>query len=204
MTNSSHFDQSWVSEVTLFGNNDINYNWMLWLKPITHESLWAVLYDEWWGRKGHGVNTVLKCCPNLSFQQHPNCVDREWVIPLSMPTCRGRTKPAVAAVYSGRMETGELGLCVHGSLKEFPEGRWQSYPPRVIFLCFCNHFLSHEGRGEKKKKSQWRSAVKRKVKKSRCNWEWEVVCVCWCVFSPCSLVWLEMMTLSRLKSIGTP
>lgn len=53
-------------------------------------------------------------------------------------------------LYTMEDRTG-VGLCVLDAFEEFPEERWQSYPPRVIFLCFRNHFLSHEGWGEKKK-----------------------------------------------------
>lgn len=102
----------------------------------------------------------------------------EWFRP-ACPPCRG----PVATGYDGRMEA----LCVHDSFEEFPEERWQSYPPHVIFLCFRNHFLSHKERGEEKKSDNdgepwnWRE----KKNKLRHNGEWEEVCVCRCVFSAC-------------------
>lgn len=40
LTNSRHFDESWVSGVTITGNNDINYNGMLRAKLLFYESFW--------------------------------------------------------------------------------------------------------------------------------------------------------------------
>lgn len=81
-----------------------------------------------------------------------------------------------------------LGLCVHDSFEEFPEEKWQSYPPRVIFLCSCNHFLSHEGRGEKKKKVTLPESKKNQKVKKQVEVQWITggsVCVYRCVFLAC-------------------
>lgn len=204
LTNSRHFDESWVSGVTITGNNDINYNGMLRAKLLFYESFWK---RKWASSPPASVVREERSPRSLLMSRWVEANSGSWVSDFA-PLVHPAEDPLLPDTTEG------WSLCVfmtpsRSSLKKGDK----VILPVSSFSALAITFSHTRNGGEEKKEWQRRRAMKLKGKKKQVEAQWRMggsVCVCVCVgvysrhVCTCSLVRLGMMTLSRLKSIGTP
>lgn len=213
MMYSCHFDESWVSEVTwllvimalmtLQHQSSTNSQQMLQPKLFLMNSF-EIRSDPMLPRFSGEEQTSVLQDPNCNGKSVP-CICHTDAFAYPCGEMSGSEKkdlfsslPAQQRMHNTSCcyciswkdgDWGGLGLCVYGSCEDFPQERWRSYPPCVIFPCSCNHFLSHEGVGGLQKKLTVKNSKEMEGEKQvevQCNAQRMGVCVCVCVFSACA------------------
>lgn len=199
LTNSRHFDESWVSGVTITGNNDINYNGMLRAKLLFYESFWK---RKWASSPPASVVREERSPRSLLMSRWVEANSGSWVSDFA-PLVHPAKDPLLPDTTEG------WSLCVfmtpsRSSLKKGDK----VILPVSSFSALAITF-SHTRNGGKRKKSDNDGEPWNWRKKKHVEAQWRMGgSVCVGVSSrhvcTCSLVRLGMMTLGRLKSIGTP